>query len=78
MPKLIKRAKKKLGMMPGTVVYVSEKRTADVEITIVGYDETNLHQTKVDNIEVVEKWGGHFDLHSADCIAQSERGERAG
>ncbi|UCG61148.1 MAG: magnesium/cobalt transporter CorA [Candidatus Zixiibacteriota bacterium] len=51
MPKLVKRAKKKLGLKPGAVVYVGEHRTEKVEITVIDYDESNYREIKVDKVE---------------------------
>ena len=51
MVRLVKRAKKKLGMKPGAVVYVGEKRTEAVDITIIDYDETNYQEKKTARVE---------------------------
>jgi magnesium transporter len=51
MPRLIKRAKKKLGLKPGAVVYVGEKRIGSVAITVIDYDQTNYQEKTVTKVE---------------------------
>ncbi len=51
MPKKHKRARKKIGLKPGTVVYVGEERTEKVEITIIDFKETEYFEKKVENVE---------------------------
>lgn len=51
MPKLIKKSSKKIGLQPGTLVHVGEKKIEAPRITIFDYDETNLHEKEVKKIE---------------------------
>jgi magnesium transporter len=51
MPRLIKRAKKKLGLKPGAVVYVGEKRIETVAITVIDYDQTNYQEKTVTKVQ---------------------------
>ncbi|UCE24419.1 MAG: magnesium/cobalt transporter CorA [Candidatus Zixiibacteriota bacterium] len=51
MARLVRRAKKKLGLKPGAVVYVGEKRTEPVEITVIDYDQTEFREMKAKSVE---------------------------
>lgn len=41
----------KVGLPPGTLIYIGEERTDPVRITVVDYDETYLHEEEVQTIE---------------------------
>ena len=45
------RALKKLGLKPGSVVYVGEQRDHDVSIDIIDYTDVKLNQVKVSRVE---------------------------
>lgn len=45
------RARKKLGMKPGAVVYVGKERTEDVHIDIIDFSETELTEARVTEVE---------------------------
>jgi magnesium transporter len=47
----LKRGAKKVGLPPGTLVYVGEKKVEPPKITIIDYDETTLNEKDADNIE---------------------------
>jgi len=47
----IKKAKKKLGLKPGSVVYVGEKRVEKVTIDVIDYTDSDFTEKRVDNIE---------------------------
>jgi len=51
MPKLVKRKSKKVGLPPGTLLYVGEKRTEKVTIRIIDYDETRLQEKEARTVE---------------------------
>ncbi|UCD64235.1 MAG: magnesium/cobalt transporter CorA [Candidatus Zixiibacteriota bacterium] len=51
MARLVKRAKKKLGLKPGAVVYVGEHREEPVEISIIDYDQTNYTDKTTERVE---------------------------
>jgi magnesium transporter len=51
MLKLFKRASNKVGLPPGSLVHIGEKRTEEVTITIIDYDETQFEEKRVDTIE---------------------------
>lgn len=47
MRKLIGRRSKKAGLPPGSLVHVGEKKTEDVKITVIEYDETRLQESSI-------------------------------
>ncbi len=47
----LKRSAKKVGLPPGTLVYVGEKKVEPPKITVIDYDETTLNEKDADNIE---------------------------
>ena|SRR2546426_345696 len=51
MPKLVKRKSKRVGLPPGTLLYVGEKRTEKVTIRIIDYDETRLQEKEARTVE---------------------------
>jgi len=52
MPRLfMKRAKQKVGLTPGTPVYIGEKKIEKVKIRIIDYDETQLEEKEATTIE---------------------------
>ena len=42
--KLFKKSSKKAGLPPGTLVHIGERRTEDVRITLMDYDERNVDE----------------------------------
>ena len=52
MPRFVMRkAKQKVGLAPGTLVYVLDKKVEKVRIRIIDYDETQLEEKEVETIE---------------------------
>jgi magnesium transporter len=52
MPRLVMRkAKQKAGLEPGTLVYTLEKKVEKVRIRIIDYDETQLEEREVEKVE---------------------------
>ena len=51
MLKLIKKTSNKIGQPPGTLVHVGKKRTEEVKITIIDYDEAQFQEKEVKTIE---------------------------
>ena len=47
----LKRSAKKVGLPPGTLVYVGEKKVKPPKIRVIDYDETTLNEKDADNIE---------------------------
>ena len=50
-PKLIKSHSKTAGLPPGSLVFVGEKKTEEVRITFMDYDEQNFQERQVEKIE---------------------------
>jgi len=51
MPRLIKRLSKTIGLAPGTLMHVGDKRTERVKITIIDYDEKEFQEKEIRTIE---------------------------
>jgi len=52
MPRLfMKRTKQKVGLTPGTLVHVGERKIEKVRIRIIDYDETQLEEREVKKVE---------------------------
>jgi magnesium transporter len=52
MPKLLKKvAKKKIGLPPGTLVHVGEKKAEKVRIRIIDYDEAQFEEKEAKTVE---------------------------
>ncbi len=50
-PRLVKRSTKKPGTVPGTLVYVGEKKVEAVRISYIDYDEQNFEEKQVRTIK---------------------------
>jgi magnesium transporter len=44
MPELMKKRSRKAGLPPGTLIHIGERKTEEVKITIMNYDETQLQE----------------------------------
>lgn len=51
MPRLTKKTPKKVGLPPGTMVHIGEKKSDEVKITIMDYDEARLEEKEAKTIE---------------------------
>jgi len=51
MPKLIKQRSKKAGLAPGTLVHIGEKKTQELKITIMDYDDAHFQEKGIKAIE---------------------------
>jgi magnesium transporter len=51
MYKIVRKISDKAGLPPGSPVYVGEKRTEKVKITVIDYDEKNFEMLKIQSIE---------------------------
>jgi len=51
MTRLMKKRSKKAGLPPGSLVHIGEKKSGDVEITIIDYDESHFEEKVVTTIE---------------------------
>ncbi len=87
MPRFFKKASKRIGHIPGSLIYTNEKKMEKAKITIIDYDEKNFQEREAErveesfpfketptvtwinidgihNVDIIEKIGEHFDLHS--------------
>jgi len=51
LPKLVKKKSKKMGLPPGTLVHIGEKRIEKVKINIIDYDEKHLQEKEAKSIK---------------------------
>ncbi len=51
MAKLIKKRSKKVGLPPGTLVHIGEKKTGQVKITLFDYDEDHFEEKEIRTID---------------------------
>ncbi|MDH4156555.1 MAG: magnesium/cobalt transporter CorA [candidate division Zixibacteria bacterium] len=76
MVKPIRKALKKVGLKPGSVVYVGEHRTEDVKIDVVDYTEREHKEKRVERIEdcfpfkesPTASWINISGIHNADIV----------
>jgi magnesium transporter len=53
MPKFVKKSSRKLGLPPGTLIHIGEKKIDKTRITMLAYDSDRLLETEVSSIEDV-------------------------
>ncbi len=51
MPKLMKKRSKKAGLPPGTLIHIGERKTEEIKITIMDYDETQFQEKEAKTFE---------------------------
>ncbi len=51
MSRLIRRTTKKIGLPPGTPIYIGEERAGTVKITVMDYDENEFQEKTIEKIE---------------------------
>jgi len=51
MPKLVKKRSKKTGLPPGTLIHIGDKKTENVEMTLISYDEAQYQEREIKKIE---------------------------
>lgn len=51
MSRFMKRASQKIGLAPGTLVHVGEKKTEEVRLTLIDYDATHFQEKAIKAIE---------------------------
>lgn len=51
MPKLVKKKSKKVGLPPGSIVHIGNKRMKKVKITIIDYDEEHFKKKDAESIK---------------------------
>ena len=75
---LFKRYSHKVGLPPGTLVYVGEDRTDPVQINLIDYNESHFHECEVETIEECEHfrntetvtWIHIQGIHEANFISE--------
>ncbi len=50
-PRLFRKTSKMVGLPPGTLVHIGEKRTGEVKITVIDYDEKQFQEKEVKTVE---------------------------
>ncbi|MBI4620796.1 MAG: magnesium/cobalt transporter CorA [Desulfobacterales bacterium] len=74
--KLIKKRQKKIGLSPGTLVHIGEKKTDRTRIRIIDYDEAQFQEQEVNTVEEcfpfkdtpTVTWVNIDGLHEVDVI----------
>ena len=51
MPRFIKKTSKKMGLPPGALVHIGEKRLEETSISIIDYDQAQFQEKEVEKIE---------------------------
>ncbi|MFX0122388.1 MAG: magnesium/cobalt transporter CorA [Candidatus Hodarchaeota archaeon] len=51
LPTIIKKRKKKIGLPPGTPVFIGRKKTDEIRITVLDYDESKYEENEVKTVE---------------------------
>jgi magnesium transporter len=78
MPRLVERTSKKVGLPPGALVHIGEKKADKAKITIIDYDEAQFQEKDVETIEecfpLKDKptvtWINVDGLHQAEILEQ--------
>ena len=79
MPRFIKRQIKRAGASPGTLVHVGEKKTDDIRISLIDFDETRLEERELETIDEAfplkdlptVTWINIDGLHETDTIQKA-------
>ena len=50
MSRLIKKRSKTIGLPPGSLIHVGEKRTDEIKISVIDYDEKNFEEIEIKNV----------------------------
>ena len=51
MPKLIKKQSKKVGLPPGTLVHIGQRKTESARISVIDYNEQSFQEKQISDIE---------------------------
>jgi len=51
MPRFIKKTSKKMGLPPGALVHIGEKRLKETRISIIDYDRAQFQEKEAEKIE---------------------------
>lgn len=78
MPKLVKKRSKKIGLPPGTLIHIGDKKIENVEITLISYDEAQYQEREIKKIEEcfpfkdkpVVTWLNINGIHDAEIMGK--------
>lgn len=59
MGRFVKKRSKTIGLAPGSMVHIGDRKTDQVKITVLDYDENNIQEKEIDKVE--------------DCFAYKEK-----
>ena len=51
MPRLIKRSRKKIGLSPGTLIHIGDKKVGEIKMSLMNYDQGQLIEKELTSIE---------------------------
>ena len=51
MSRLLKKRSKTIGLPPGSLIHVGEKKSEEVKITVIDYDEKSFEEVEIKNVE---------------------------
>ncbi|MDH3269072.1 MAG: hypothetical protein OEM46_09495, partial [Ignavibacteria bacterium] len=77
-PKRKKKSSSKIGLPPGSIVYVGEKKVEKVTIKVTEYDENNAETYEIKSVEEIASftdtpqvtWASVCGLHETDFLKQ--------
>src|SRR4030042_6053198 len=80
MPELMKKRSRKAGLPPGTLIHIGEKKTEEVKITIMDYDEIQLQEKEAKTFNECFPYKGRPTVTwiNVDGIHQIETLEKLG
>jgi magnesium transporter len=76
MPRFVKKVSRKVGLPPGTLVHFGEKKTEEVRVTLIHYDEAHVEEKDLSRVEEsfpfqdrpIVTWLNITGLHRADIV----------
>ena len=80
MPKLMKKRSRKAGLPPGTLIHIGEKKTEEIKITIMDYDESQFQEKEAKSFDECFPYKGKPTVTwiNIDGIHQVETLEKLG
>jgi magnesium transporter len=80
MPKLVKKRSTKAGLPPGTLIHIGEKKTEEIKITIMDYDESQFQEKEAKSFDECFPYKGRPTVTwiNVDGIHQVETLEKLG
>ena len=77
-PKISKKSSSKVGLPPGSIIYVGEQKIEKVKITLTEYDEKNVEICEINSVEEIDPytdtpqvtWVNVSGLHDTELIKQ--------